>query len=277
MLMVRLSTFCYFLGAAGFMVFVVRQNKKAAGGALYAFTAGFLIQTLNLALAAIEQGQIPVLNLTQSLAFFGWTLAGAFLILNWKFKLPVLGAFAAPICLVLSFQAAVTPDQLPLTAPVYKSVWLTMHLATVFMGYAFFGLACLIGIMYLAQEKQIKRKKTGNVFKRLPSLNLLDNLNYYCLTLGFPLMTAGMFTGAFLSQIAFGMYWRWDPKEVWSLAVWLVYAVLLHQRLTVGWRGRRAAIMAIAGFAAVCFTFVGVNLLFPSYHSFESLQRLQHP
>ncbi|MFH1138053.1 MAG: c-type cytochrome biogenesis protein CcsB [Pseudomonadota bacterium] len=275
--MVRLSALFYFLGAAGFAVFLVRQNKKAASGALYMFAAGFLIQSLALAAATIEQGQLPVLNLGQALTFFGWSLAGAYLLLNWKFKLPVLGAFSALPAAGLTLLGAFSPDQPAMTAPVYKSAWLTLHLGAVFIGYAFFGLAGLIGLMYLAQEAQIKRRKTGKIFKRLPSLNLLDNLNYYCLTLGFPLITLGIFTGAFLSRIAFGTYWRWDPKEVWTMVVWLVYAVLLHQRLTVGWRGRRAAVMAIVGFAVICFTFLGVSVLFPSYHSFESLQRLQGP
>jgi ABC-type transport system involved in cytochrome c biogenesis permease subunit len=91
---------------------------------------------------------------------------------------------------------------------------------------------------------------------------------------GFPFLTVGMITGAIYAQHALGSYWRWDPKEVWSLITWLFYAVLLHQRLTVGWRGRRAALMAILAFLVLCFTFIGASLWLSDYHSFRSLEGL---
>ena len=81
--------------------------------------------------------------------------------------------------------------------------------------------------------------------------------------------------GAIYAQTILGSYWRWDPKEVWSLIIWLLYAVILHQRLTVGWRGRRTALMSILGFSVLCFTFLGVSYLLSDYHSFEGLERLQ--
>ena len=101
-----------------------------------------------------------------------------------------------------------------------------------------------------------------------PSLKVLDDLNYHSLIFGFPLLTLGIMTGAVWAEYAWGRYWAWDPKETWSLVTWFLYAALLHQRLTVGWRGRRAAIMAIVGFLAVMFTFLGVSYLLPGLHSY---------
>ncbi len=126
--------------------------------------------------------------------------------------------------------------------------------------------------MYLVQEHQLKSKRIGAITQRLPSLQVLDDLNYQSLTYGFPLLTLGIITGAIWAEYAWGRYWNWDPKETWSLITWLLYAALLHQRLTVGWRGRKAAIMAIAGFFAVLFTFLGVNLLLPGLHTYANWQ-----
>ncbi|MEW5725461.1 MAG: cytochrome c biogenesis protein CcsA, partial [Thermodesulfobacteriota bacterium] len=210
-----------------------------------------------------------------------WAVAGVYLLLLWKFRLPVLGAFASPLALLLVVLGYFLAPGGGEVGPVYDSpglnLLLTAHLGSVFAGYGFFGLAFVAGIMYLLQERQIKSKRPGAIFHRLPSLHVLDHMNHYCLTLGFPLMTLGLITGSALAQLTLGTYWRWDPKEVWSLVLWLVYAALLHQRLTVGWRGRRAALMALAGFAVLCFTFLGVSLLLPGYHSFESLRLLRMP
>jgi len=116
-----------------------------------------------------------------------------------------------------------------------------------------------------------KVKEAGCLFSRLPSLNILDSLNYHAITYGFLFLTIGMITGSILAQGSHGSYWRWDPKEVWSLITWLCYAALLHQRMAIGWRGRRSALMSIGAFLVLIFTFVGVNFLMEGYHSFESL------
>ncbi|MFH1124666.1 MAG: cytochrome c biogenesis protein CcsA, partial [Pseudomonadota bacterium] len=127
-------------------------------------------------------------------------------------------------------------------------------------------------IMYLLQENQIKKKKFGSLYSRLPSLETLDSINRLSLMYGFAFLTVGMVTGAVYAQYALGSYWRWDPKEVWSLIAWIIYAILLHERLAVGWRGRRAAIMAIFAFVVLIFTFIGVSLWLSDYHSFKSLE-----
>ena len=89
---------------------------------------------------------------------------------------------------------------------------------------------------------------------------------------GFPFLTIGMITGSIYAQLALGRYWQWDPKEVWSLITWLLYAVLLHERLAVGWRGRRSALMSIVCFAFLIFTFFGASLWLSDYHSFQNLE-----
>jgi len=277
-LLVRwLALVLYGLSLAGFLVFLFRRNQKAGRTAHRLIALGFGFQTLSLLIRTIVLGQLPVLNPGEALGFFGWCLVGVYLILYRRFRLLVLGAFLSPLAVAAVLAGLVFPGKPIIVGPVYRSLWLTFHLGSVFAGYGFFALAFVTGVMYLIQEGQIKSKRPGPVYHRLPSLNVLDRINYYCLALGFPLMTLGIISGALYAQAALGRYWRWDPKEVWSLILWLVYAALLHQRLTVGWRGRRAAVMSIVGFSILCFTFLGVSFLMPGYHSFENLQRLQTP
>jgi len=265
----------YILAAAAFLVFIFRQNKSALGAGFWLFGSAFALQSVSLIARSFQLGQLPIFNLTEALGFFGWALAGVFLLLSSRFNFPALGAFVAPPASILVFLSAVMPAGPQGTGPVFMGLWLTVHLAAIFIGYGFFALSFVAGIMYLLQEHQIKAKLTGPLHRRLPSLKILDSLNFYCLTLGFPLMTLGLVVGSIYAYIALGAFWQWDPKEIWTVITWLVYAVLLHQRLTVGWRGRRAALMSIFGFSVLCFTFLVVSHLFPGYHTFENLERLQ--
>jgi cytochrome c-type biogenesis protein CcsB len=155
-------------------------------------------------------------------------------------------------------------------SPLLKSFWVYVHLGFSFLGIAALSLASLGGLFYLVQERQIKGKKFGFFYRRLPSLEQLDALNYRCLTMGFPLLTAGIIIGSLYSQYTLGSFFSFDPKEILTLIAWMIYAVLLHERLTVGWRGRRAALLALCGFGVLIITFVGASLWFAGYHSFAN-------
>ena len=147
-----------------------------------------------------------------------------------------------------------------------RSLWLPAHASLSLLAYDCFALAAVGGLMYLLQERNIKRKRFGLLYSRLPDLETLDRLGLHCLSVGFPLLTLGMITGSLWAWRAFGSYWRWNATEVWTLAVWLIYAALFHQRLTVGWRGRRAAWLAIGALALALFAFWGVTAFFSGYH-----------
>jgi cytochrome c-type biogenesis protein CcsB len=149
---------------------------------------------------------------------------------------------------------------------LFKNFWLISHVVVILIGEAGFALACGLGLLYLIQENAIKTKKRRFFFRRLPSLDFLDATGYACIVVGFTMLTLGLITGFIYAKAVWGRFWSWDPKEVWSGITWLFYAALLHERLTVGWRGRRSAIMAIIGFAVILFTFLGVNFLLEGHH-----------
>ena len=267
----------YFLSSAAYLVYAARQSSVARQAGFWILALGFACQLANLIGATVRLGQPPVIDLRQSLAFFGMSLAAAFLVATIRFRLHLLGALAAPAIFLLAAPDLMAGAGATATAPVFRSYWLPVHLGAMFLGYSFFGLTFLAALLYLLQERQIKMRRTGRVFRRLPPLGVLDEIGRFGLTLGFPLITLGIAVGMGYAHQAFGVSWRWDPKEVWSLLLWLYYAVLLHQRLTVGWRGRRAAVMSVIGFGVLCFTFVGVSLAMSGYHSFHGLTTMSKP
>ena len=272
LLLFKLALFLILLATGGFIVFIINQQKPVFKWSYRILLAGFIAHTLFLAQQYYALGTAPVLSLKSALSFFSWSIIGAYLIFQLRFRLMVLGSFIAPLAAFLMIISSTIPGMEVVVRPIYRSMWLTVHVGTIFMGNGMFAVTFMASIMYLIQERQIKKKRFGSFYTRLPSLETLDSINHYSLMYGFPLLTIGMITGSVYAQYALGSYWRWDPKEVWSLITWLFYAALLHERLAVGWRGRRAAIMSILCFLVLIFTFVGVSLWLSDYHSFSTLE-----
>ncbi len=265
----KLASLCYFLATLSFSAYVFFLKNVLSKWAFILVTLGFASHTLAFLTRLIEAGYTPVTNLHESLSFFAWMIIGILLIVHIKYQIKVLGTFLTSIALILMLFAFALPKEILPLAPVLRSFWHPFHVVFAFLGNAIFTLAFCCGVIYLIQERQLKKKKMGAIVKRFPSLKVLDDLNYQALKFGFPLLTLGIITGAVWAEYAWGRYWGWDPKETWSLITWFLYAAMLHQRLTVGWRGRKAAIMAIVGFMAVLFTFLGVNLLLPGLHTYS--------
>jgi cytochrome c-type biogenesis protein CcsB len=258
----------YAVGTIAYLIFLVSAHKGAAWAGRLFLALGFIAHFLTLLLRYIEAGHIPVVNLHESLSFFAWLVVGFFLLLHFYYKVEIMGAFVAPFALVLVIWAAALPQEILPLPPALRSWWLPIHVTFAFLGDAIFALAFCAGVLYLIQERLVKSKRVGALSSRLPSLEVLDGINYRTLTIGFPLLTIGIVTGAVWAEYAWGSYWSWDPKETWSLITWLLYAALLHQRLAIKWRGKKAAAMAVVGFGAVLFTFLGVNLLMQGLHTY---------
>ncbi len=259
------------IATGGFIVFIVKQKKWMFKISYWLLVVGFVFHTFFLGYRYYLLGAAPVLDLKSALSFFSWSIIGVYLVIQARFKLRVLGSFVAPLAAFFMVISSAVPVTETPVKPIFKSFWLTLHVGTVFVGNALLAISCIAAIMYLIQERQIKRKRFGTFYGRLPSLATLDNINYYAILYGFPFLTVGMIVGSFYAQLALGVYWQWDPKEVWSLISWLSYAALIHERLAVGWQGRKAAIMSIICFSLLIFTFLGVSLLMGGYHSFDNM------
>jgi cytochrome c-type biogenesis protein CcsB len=213
-------------------------------------------------------GHAPLSNMYESLVFFALTIGIIFLFMELRYKSPVIGAFAAPIAFLAMAYASLSPsvsDRIQPLIPALKSNWLIAHVITCFFGYAAFAIAFGLSVMYLMKQKEADGKR--GFLSYLPGSGLLDELTHRMVLFGFLFLSIGIITGAVWANSAWGTYWSWDPKETWSLITWFIYATLLHARMMRGWYGKKIAYLSIIGFAAVIFTYFGVNYL-PGLHSY---------
>ncbi len=269
-IILSVTTFVY--GLAAFLYIVSWVFKKEAPGKLALWTAvlGLAGNTAGIILRWIESyqmgiGHAPLSNLYESLVFFSWTILIIYLFVEHKYKNRTIGAFVTPLAFFAMAYASLHSNTIQPLIPALKSNWLIAHVIACFIGYAAFAIAFGTSGMYLIKKKDTEEKSL--LLKRLPKANILDELTYQMIMLGFLFLSIGIITGAVWANSAWGRYWGWDPKETWSLITWFVYATLLHAKMMRGWHGKRIAYISIAGFVAVLFTYFGVNLL-PGLHSY---------
>ncbi len=262
-----LATLCYFSGMIGYLVYLLRSEDLIHRTAWGVLLAGAIFHGSAIALQSFHEGELAVTSSHEALSFFAWVIVVAYLIVQPKLGLRVLGSFVSPLAVVFMLISSLLPKYAMPENETIKSGWIIFHVTMLFAANALFALAFCGSLMYLLQERQIKKKRFGFLYPRLPSLDRLDEINHLCLIVGFPLMTIGLVTGFAYAGTAWRSSWHWDPKEIFALITWFMYAVLLHERLTVGWRGRRAAWLAIFGFLAVLITFLGVNLFMKGHHT----------
>ena len=264
----ELSLIFYFSATILSIVELLKGSKATSRAILIVAVIGFILHTGSIIFRYLEAGHLPISSLHEASSFFSWCIVLIFFSLEYHYRLDLLGPFTMPIVFILMLSSSMLPKEIKPLSPVLQSYWLGIHTFLAFLGNAAFAMAFGIGIMYLIQEHHLKSKRLNGLFQRLPNLQILDEVNYKLITIGFPLLTLAIITGAIWAESAWGSYWRWDPKEVWSLITWFIYALVLHVRLTVGWRGRKAALLSIVGFMSVLFTFFGVNLLLKGVHAF---------
>jgi len=214
---------------------------------------------------------VPGVSLGGMMGLVGWAVVGAALAAERWSKVKVVMGLGAPLGVVgLLCSAGVGPVK---GAGVLKSWWVGVHVISLAMGYGLLVLTFMGGVMYLLADKALRAKRLGGLAGRLPALASLDRLMHTALMGGFVLLSLGLVSGAGYAQLVLGSYWRWDPKEVWGLITWLLYAVMIHTRLVQGWRGRRGAWLAVVAFGALVFTFLGAGFI-SGYHSFKALTNL---
>jgi cytochrome c-type biogenesis protein CcsB len=272
-----LSIITFVYGLAGFCYIFAWIFKKptVSKAATWVALIGLAGNIVGIVMRWVESyqmgfGHAPLSNLYESLVFFAGTIVLIYLVIERKYRNRVIGAFVAPIAFLAMAYASLSPnisDRIQPLIPALKSNWLIAHVIACFIGYGAFAVAFGVSLMYLLKQKS--PDDTGSMMDHLPDANVLDELNHQLVMFGFLFLSVGIITGAVWANSAWGRYWGWDPKETWSLITWFVYATLLHARLMRGWRGKRTAILSIGGFAAVLFTYFGVNLL-PGLHSYGS-------
>ena len=262
-------TFVLYIGAAlAYLAFLYGKRERYARAGFAAALFGLALHTVALILRTIESGHAPFTNMYESLSFLAWASVFAYLVIEWKFKVRKPGAYLFLIVVALMALASspLMPKEATPLVPALQSYWLWLHVSVTLLGEAFFAVAFITSIMYLRAEA---REKKGLAPKSGLSAERLDSISYRTIAVGFPLFTlGGLVFGMVWAYKAWGTYWSWDPKEVWSLITWFVFALYLHTRIVMGWKGRRSAAIAIIGFIAALFTYFGVNYLLAGLHSY---------
>lgn len=261
----------YVLGMILFFAFFIARKEGAGQWATRAMWVGFILHTAALIVRGVGAGRVPLSNQYEFATSFAWGIALLFLIFERRYHFKAMGAFVAPVViLVIGYAAMQNKDVRPLM-PALQSSWLTFHVFTAVVSYGAFGVAFGVAAMYL-----IRNRLTEDDFiaRHVPSQEMLDLISYRAVAFGYLFLTLVIITGAIWAQRAWARYWAWDPKETWSFITWIIYSIYLHLRIVKGWRGKKAAWFAFIGFICVLFTYIGVNTLLPSIHSYASLDSL---
>ena len=255
----------YFAAMILYFVFIAVKKDGLARAAAILQTVGLALHTAALLVRGIAAGRLPLTNQYEFATAFAWGLCLVSLIFIWRFRFPMLGAFAAPVIFLIIGYAAMQSKDIHELMPALRSNWLGFHVSTAIIAYGAFGVSFVLSVIFLLREKMADRSFWD---RHVPSREKLDLISYRSVCLGLLFLSFTIITGAIWAERAWGSYWSWDPKETWSLVTWLVYAIYLHLRIRRGWKGKAAAIFAAVGFVCVMFTYIGVNTFLPGVHSY---------
>ncbi|MFO1519344.1 MAG: cytochrome c biogenesis protein CcsA [bacterium] len=255
----HISFLFYAVAALLYLARLIFQKRLLSSLGRRAVLVGFLIQTVGLGIHVAKVGYPFLLQSEDSYFFSAWVLAGLFLFLNLKYRLETAGVLFLTALLILYSLAHLAQENYLGEKALTLSPWASVHIVFGFLAFAVFFLSFILGLLFLFQEIQLKRKKISKVFERLPSLDVLDRLHYKALTVGFILLTLGILSGSAWAKAAKGVYFFDDPRQLWTIIAWLVYAFFFQVRFSAGWKGRRGVLLSLLGFIVIVFTFLEVR------------------
>ena len=237
-------------------------SNLAAYGTLLAYL-GLAFISASLLFRTIASGRGPFANMYEFSVAFAWGILVMYAYFERRYRQRALGLIALPVALALLLYALTIPATIdPLVPALQNNLLLSIHVAVAIVAYGTFSISFAAAVLHLIGGEHGRRG--------LPSRELLDEIGYKAVIIGFPFLTLTIVLGAVWAEVAWGRYWSWDPKETASLVTWLIYGSYLHARVVRGWRGQRAAWLLLIGFGAVLFTYFG-NLFFGGLHSYSGL------
>jgi ABC-type transport system involved in cytochrome c biogenesis permease subunit len=251
----------YLLATVGYLLHLRVRRPALQRTAFSLALAAFAVQTFLLGQRWLSAGYLPVTNLFATQFFFSWALAAVYLYFELRYRIGATGLFVVFLNLLLLASVIPRDPAIPPLVPVLDTFLFTYHVSFSFFGYAFFAMAFSLGVLYLVQ----KRCASG----LLPDLATLRKLNEEAIFLGFLLFTLCMLLGSLWAHVAWGYWFSWNIKGLWSFLVWLFYAGMCHAKFVRRWQGTGYAWLSIAGFGIVLFTYLGIGLLMSSNHPLE--------
>jgi len=258
----------YLAATAGYLASLVVRRVVLAKLATWVFGFAVVLHTIHFIFVFLERGANVAVNVFEAISFFAWIVSVAYLALQLRTKTRVLGAIVSPFAVLLMMLSSLGLEGTLAIPDALQGRLVPIHVALSIIGEGLFALASLAGVMYCIQDHQIRQHKTKALARYLPPLGDLDNINHAGLLWGFPILTLGLIVGSLWARTAWdGSNWPTDPKTVWSFAVWCFYAFLLHQRLAIGWKGKKIAVLSIVALVLMISAFIGVSFL-SSVHRF---------
>jgi len=252
----RVALLCYTVGLLYALVALTRTSEILSKIALHAAYLGMVLHLVSLVEAVHQTGQLSLASVHNSESLLGFLIMVVFMLVYLVYKTTSTGIVVFPLVFLLTFIAATGQQPLVFNSTAVQHGWLAAHIITIFTGYAALFVSFGASLLYLLQERALKAKSTRGLFSRLPALQVIDDIGYRSLMLGFPFMTLGLIFGTIVAQSAYHRVDFSDPKILLSVLMWAVYLVMVFTRLTAGWRGRRAAWLASAAFAAAVVAWV---------------------
>jgi cytochrome c-type biogenesis protein CcsB len=264
-----LSTIFHWGGLLARTDFGSAVGSKLCWAAILMGFTGMMVRWYESYLLGADIGHIPVSNLYEVFVLFCLITALFTVFYEQKYATRQVSAFillviSAAVGFLLWYMSSRDAQEIQPLVPALQSWWMKIHVPANFIGYGTFALAAMVGVAYLVKSK-------GVFVDRLPPLEVLDDIMYKAIAVGFAFFTIATILGALWAADAWGGYWSWDPKETWALIVWLNYAAWLHMRLMKGLRGQIAAWWAVIGLLVTTFAFLGVNMFLSGLHSYGEL------
>ncbi len=252
---------------------VGRSTPRYLRAAMALTVIAWVLHVTAAILRGLAAGRVPWANMFEFTLTATAIIVGVFLAVQFWQDLRFLGAFISGFVLIALGVATVNfyVDVVPLP-PALQSAWLVIHVFVATLGTGFFALGAGLSIVQLLKERRaVGKLKAAKFLDTLPEPEKLENMAYRLIVVGFVLWTFTLIAGAIWASRAWGRYWGWDTKEVWTFIIWTIFAGYIHARATRGWRGSRSAWLAIIGFSAVLFNFTIVNLFFKGLHAYSGL------
>jgi cytochrome c-type biogenesis protein CcsB len=249
-----------------------KRTEKVARIATAMMILGFVLLFAGVIARGISAGRVPWSNMYEFSITGALTFTGAYLLALRKYDLRWLGLLIS-VSVLLTLGTAVTALYVPSAplVPALKSEWLVIHVSTAIISGGVFLLSNVIASAYLYLDRMEAKGERTPWARRLPDLETLDLLSYRLVAFVFPLWTFSVIAGAIWAESAWGRYWGWDPKETWAFITWVAYAAYLHARVTIGWRGRRAAWLCLFAGSTFLFNYVYVNIWGTGKHTYSGL------
>ncbi len=257
----------YFVGFILCIIGFLRKSTKLGTISNIFIVSGYIGHTIILLLTIfngvfLSKGQFYF-------SLFGWSLIFVFLFLILKMKMRFLSLIIAPIAFIFFICSFfITTKQLPVPKTM-SMLWFGTHIFSLFLSISLSGIGFAVGVFYLYLHNKIKNKSaSGYLNGEGVSLETLDRINHFVVSLGFPLFTIGIVSGFIWARLTWHKVFSWDIKEIWSIFIWLLFAYLFHQRLAIGWKGKKPAIVISWIFFFSVVSFFVINFLFPTHHKF---------